>query len=258
MSIRELFNFNLDLKGYKGTIDSFINDVKSKKVDILDINLLELTNQFIALFNKIKSKDLDIISKHLLSVAYLLELKSKFLIPKEEIKEFNEETDELLESEELREKLLEYKKFKDLTSVLKIRKADSEKLLSKSYTNINIKEKDLRILKKQKINYIDIEELSMIFKNLLKNMNFNENNFDLAKMKNEYINPHELEPKVIEFLELKENNKALFSDIIKKIGLNILMVVVLFLSVLNLAKNNKINLNQKENDIEVNLINYKE
>ena len=82
-------------------------------MDIYDINLTEITDQYIEYLNAMEEMNLEIASEFLIMASSLLYLKSKKLLPKQE-----DETEELTE-EELIRRIIEYKKYKEITKVFK-------------------------------------------------------------------------------------------------------------------------------------------
>ena len=80
-------NFNLNLEGFDGPIDLLLELAKKQKVDLSNINVLELANQYILYINKYKSLHLEIAADYLVMAAWLTFLKSKLLLPKTDEKE---------------------------------------------------------------------------------------------------------------------------------------------------------------------------
>ena len=89
-------NFNLSLEGYEGPIDLLLELAKKQKVDLLNISVLDLAEQYLIFINKFKELHLEITADYLVMAAWLTYLKSCILIPKE--KDDPEHTSDQLEA----------------------------------------------------------------------------------------------------------------------------------------------------------------
>tara|TARA_B100001123_G_scaffold261519_1_gene291397 strand:+ start:172 stop:936 length:765 start_codon:yes stop_codon:yes gene_type:complete len=76
--------FNLLLSGYEGPIDLLLDLAKKQKVDLSDISVLELANQYINFIEKFDTIHLEIAADYLVMAAWLTYLKSRLLLPKED------------------------------------------------------------------------------------------------------------------------------------------------------------------------------
>ena len=105
--------YAIKLDNFEGPLDLLCHLIDKNKMDIYDIKLSEITDQYIDYLKKMEEMDLDIASEFLVMASTLLYLKSKQLIPNAV-----EEQEELSE-EELIKRIIEYKKYKDITKKLK-------------------------------------------------------------------------------------------------------------------------------------------
>ena len=78
----------LDLQNYSGPIDVLLDLAKSQKVDLADISITKLADQFLEFINNTKKINLDLASEYLLMATWLAYLKSKLLLPQDEEDEF--------------------------------------------------------------------------------------------------------------------------------------------------------------------------
>ncbi len=118
------------LEVFEGPLDLLLHLIDKNKVDIYDIPIVEITNQYMEYIKAMEEKDLNIMSEFLLMAATLLDIKCKMLLPKE-INEDGEETDPRAE---LVEQLLQYKMYKYMSYELKDRQLDGERLMFKEPT----------------------------------------------------------------------------------------------------------------------------
>ena len=87
--------FNIQLNGYEGPIDLLLDLARKQKVNLSDISILELAEQYIDFINNYKKEHLEIAADYLVMAAWLTYLKSRLLLPKEE--KVDEHTSEDLE-----------------------------------------------------------------------------------------------------------------------------------------------------------------
>lgn len=123
-------NLSVKLEAYEGPLDLLLHLIDKDKINIYDIPIVEITEQYLEYIKNLDHEDLDLISDFLLMAATLLDIKSRMLLPKK-VDENGEEEDP---RQELVERLLEYKKFKYISEELKERQEDAEKFLFKIET----------------------------------------------------------------------------------------------------------------------------
>jgi segregation and condensation protein A len=95
-NIHQNNQFNILLEGYEGPIDLLLDLAKKQKVNLSNISILDLAEQYLDFIHKFKEKHLEIAADYLVMAAWLTYLKSRFLLPKEIIEDEN--TPEQLEA----------------------------------------------------------------------------------------------------------------------------------------------------------------
>ncbi len=118
------------LEVFEGPLDLLLHLIDKNKVNIYDIPIVEITEQYLAYVNAMDKQDLDIISEFLVMAATLIDIKSKMLLPKE----VDEEGVEKDPREELVNKLLEYKMYKYMSLELRDKEIDADKAMYKKPT----------------------------------------------------------------------------------------------------------------------------
>ena len=88
MSISDSENFNVDLKNYQGPLDVLLDLAKAQKVDLEDISITKLADQFHQFIKNEKNLNLEAASEYLLMATWLTYLKSKLLLPSDAEEEF--------------------------------------------------------------------------------------------------------------------------------------------------------------------------
>lgn len=109
----ETKKYSIKIDNFEGPLDLLCYLIDKNKMNIYDVNLVEITDQYIEYLNAMEKMNLEIASEFIVMASTLLYLKSKNLLPKQE-----EETEEITE-EELIRRIIEYKKFKEISKVLK-------------------------------------------------------------------------------------------------------------------------------------------
>ena len=118
------------LQVFEGPLDLLLHLIDKNKIDIYDIPIAEITEQYLDYIKQMQEQDLDVMSEFLVMAATLLDIKSKMLLPKQ----VDEEGEEIDPRAELVEKLLEYKMYKYISYDLKDRAMDAEHTLFKKST----------------------------------------------------------------------------------------------------------------------------
>ena len=103
-------NVNIKLDSFEGPMDLLYGLIIKNKIDIYDIPIAEITEQYLEYVDAMERANMDNISEFILMAATLIEIKSKMLLPKE-----TDENNEVIDPRaELVQRLIEYKKFKAL------------------------------------------------------------------------------------------------------------------------------------------------
>ena len=121
---------DVKLNVFEGPLDLLLHLIEKNKVNIYDIPIVSITEQYLDYVNNMEEEDLDIMSEFLVMAATLIKIKSKMLLPKDE----EEEEDEDDPREELVRRLLEYKMYKYAASELKDLELEGNKMLFKKAT----------------------------------------------------------------------------------------------------------------------------
>ena len=113
------------LQVFEGPLDLLLHLIDKNKIDIYDIPIVEITNQYMDYIRAMEREDLNVMSEFLVMAATLLDIKCRMLLPKE-VKEDGEEEDP---RQELVEQLLEYKMYKYMSYELRDREAEGKRAL---------------------------------------------------------------------------------------------------------------------------------
>lgn len=108
--------FEVSIDQFNGPLDLMLFLIKDKKLDLFELNLLELANQYIAFLNQAESQKLDIASEYISELAGLIEYKSKRLLPRDK-SELDAKDLEDQETDLVR-RLIEYQRYKEVSTEL--------------------------------------------------------------------------------------------------------------------------------------------
>ena len=118
------------LEVFEGPLDLLLHLIEKNKIDIYDIPIALITEQYMDYLKAMEKQDLDNMSEFLVMAATLLKIKSKMLFPQEETEEEEQEDPR----QELVERLLEYKMYKYMSLELRDRHTDADKMMFKKST----------------------------------------------------------------------------------------------------------------------------
>jgi len=229
----------LKIQNFEGPFDLLFHLLEKNKIDIYDIPINEITDQYMEYLYAMQQLDLEITSEFLVMAATLLHIKSKGLLPE---KKKNEEAveEEKDPREELVKKLVEYRKYKDICETFKEREIEWQKVFYKLPEVINIKPEPQLIR-------MEPEELRNVYTALLEKASKRINNNNTVKMAQ--IIQHEkisLKSKMKEIIKSLYNKICIkFSEIFSLKKKSRAEVVTGFMAMLELSKMNKIRIEQK-------------
>ena len=230
----ETKKYSIKIDNFEGPLDLLIYLIEKNKMDIYDIQLSEITDQYIEYLNAMEKLNLEIASEFLVMASSLLFLKSKRLLPKDE-----NETEELTE-EELIRRIIEYKKYKEISGKLKENYIIFSKRITKGQEQIELPK---RKLEKEYDNQIIPE----IYRNLVErtNQKLNQNAKNIEKIA--LVEHYTVDSKVKEmFKVLVKQRKFVFNKMFSIKQKDKQEVVTAFSGLLELSRRNKVATRQEE------------
>lgn len=230
------------LEAFEGPLDLLLHLIEKNKIDIYDIPIVEITEQYLDYIKQMQSRDMNVMSEFLVMAATLIDIKCKMLLPKE----VNEEGEEEDPRAELVQKLLEYKMYKYMSLELRDLQVDAARNL---YREQRLP-KEVEAYR-QPVNYeelvgdMNLNKLHEIFKSIVRKQedkidpirshygNIEKEEIDMD-VKTLYVEAYAKEHKTFSFRKLLENQASKME------------VIVTFLIILELMKTGKINISQEE------------
>ena len=211
---------------FEGPFDLLLHLIKKNKMDIYNVEIYKVTNQYLEYLNTRKVMDLEITSEFIVVAATLIEIKSKNLLPKVKVDE-EEESEEDIEKR-LMERLIEYKKIKNVSEFFKNKYINAGEVFSK-------KPEIIEEIKPEKIDNDDIFknltllDLYNIYNKILENYREKQNKVNVVQKKI-YVDKYKVEDKMEELLKKFNSVEVIeFNNLMKESSCK-LETVVIFLA----------------------------
>jgi segregation and condensation protein A len=246
---RVVMGINVKLQAFEGPLDLLLHLIDKNKVNIYDIPISMITDQYMEYIDQMDKEDLNVVSEFLVMAATLLDIKSRMLLPKE----VNEEGEEEDPRAELVEKLLEYKLFKYMSYELKDRQVDAQKAFYKDSTvppEVNAYRPPINM--EELIGDITLAKLNAIFQDVMKRK---EDKVDPIRSKFGKIQREEvsMSDKLVQVKNyLKNNKKFSFHEMLLEAPSK-MSVIVTFLVVLELIKTGFVTAEQENTMADINI-----
>ena len=122
--------YEVKIDAFEGPLDLLLHLIKESKVDIWDIKIVDITDQYLNYIKSMERLNLNIASEYLVMASELMEMKSKLLLPRTSLEETDEDEED--PREKLIQKLIEYQKYKDMTKNFKELENDRHEFFTKA------------------------------------------------------------------------------------------------------------------------------
>lgn len=231
----ETNKYKIKTENFEGPLDLLCHFIEADKMDIYDVNINEITDQYINYLSQMEQMDLEVTSEFLLMASNLLYLKSKKLLPRQESPE------EMLTEEELIQRIVEYKKYKESTGQLKLLfEENNRRVFSNKIEEIKLPRQDLEV----KHNYRDLAEIySKIVKNTKVRTNQNADNIQKIAIVENYTVGDTVKTM---FRELVRKSNFVFNKLFSLNKCKPQEVVTAFSGLLEMSRRDKVITNQEE------------
>ena len=230
------------LEVFEGPLDLLLHLIDKNKVDIYDIPIVEITEQYLDYIRQMETEDMNVMSEFLVMAATLIDIKCRMLLPKE----INEEGEEEDPRAELVEKLLEYKMCKYMSYELRDRMVDAQRSLYKRPTfPKEIADYRQPVDYEELIGDMTLQKLNEIFRQVMKRRedkidpvrstfgNIEKDEIDM-ELKTTFVEAYVRSHKTFSFRKLLEKQNSRME------------VVVTFLVILEMIKIGRIGIEQED------------
>ena len=227
---------DIKVNAFEGPLDLLLHLIEKNKVDIYDIPIVEITNQYMEYIRQMQREDLNVMSEFLVMASTLLQIKSRMLLPKAE-----PEPDEAEDPrDELVAKLVEFKKIKDITSLLMERTAVSANIFSRP--------EETSVLGLDSVYNLELSQLYQIFYQTIKRAKELPEEETIREVKVEK-DTYSLEDMIISLSSRIHRGECLyFRELLVAIETKSGMVTI-FMAVLELLKQQVMEMRYEDDDI---------
>ncbi|WP_369902799.1 segregation/condensation protein A [Bacillus manliponensis] len=236
--------YNFKVEAFEGPLDLLLHLISRYEIDIYNIPVAEITEQYLSYVHTMKELQLDVASEYLVMAATLLQIKSKMLLPKYEEDEYsNVEEFEEDPREDLMNKLIEYKKYKQVATELKEREQRRARLYTRPPLDVTSLQKEEEA--KMPVD-VTLYDMLAAFQKLLRRKKTQRP--ITTKITRQEIPIEKRMADILLQLEAAGDRKSfydLFVDEDREI------MVVTFLAILELMKNQKVIIEQESNFDEI-------
>ena len=228
--------YKVTIDKFEGPLDLLLHLIKQSDIDIWDINIEDITNQYLEYIKKMEELNLNVASEYVVMAAELIEMKSNLLLPKPK----NSDDDEFEEDpkEQLINRLLLYKQFKEVTKDLRSLEEERSNYYTKEVSDMSeyIKDDEPKFT-----NEVNIDDLINAFNNMLKRQELEKPLNTKIASKEYSVNERSNQIKDL----LSKKKKVVFDELFDIRSKD--YIVVTFLSILDLAKKQFVSIEQDNN-----------
>lgn len=223
--------YRVQLKNFEGPLDLLLFFIKKDELDVYDIPVSHITERFLEYIRLMEELDLEIASEFILMASMLMSIKARMLLPREESEE--DEIDEHDPRYELVQRLLEYKRYKEMGEKMSGIEEEAQKKYFRGYPEADEVEKQAS---GEALRDVTMFDLMSAFRKVL---------MDLKKQ-NSYHKVEKIEATIEQQTEyvlekLHSAGRTAFKQMCVELA-NRTMVVVTFLAILEMLKEQQINL----------------
>jgi segregation and condensation protein A len=221
------------LETFEGPLDLLLHLIDKAEIDIHDISISEITDQYMSYISAMQELELDITSEFLVMAATLLSMKSRLLLPKPPVTEEPwltvDEDDGLDPREELIRKLIEYRKIKSVAGQLRDKEWDRSLVFTREQQDLT------PFAKAEPVNPVEglhVDDLVRAFQKALRRMDVRTR---VSAIRKDEISVKDRIGEIVATLKNRTQGKMLFSQLVGE-QFDREQVVVTFLAVLELMK----------------------
>lgn len=239
-------HYNVKIEAFEGPLDLLLHLINRLEIDIYDIPVAQITEQYLIYIHTMKELQLDLASEYLVMAATLLAIKSKMLLPKHDL-ELEEDFEVEMEEDprdELVERLIEYRKYKEAAADLKSLEQERGLIFTKPPSDMSDFSKELPP-EKLDLN-VSLYDMLGALQKLLKRKKLSK---PLAtRITRQEIPIEQRMDEIVQQLKRSQGRKR-FTDLFPYDEKE--QIIVTFLAVLELMKRSEINVEQEGNFAEI-------
>ena len=157
-------NFTIKLTKFEGPFDLLLFFIERDELDIYDIPIAQITNDFLAFIRDAEATNIDLASEFIVVAATLMRIKAKMLLPRKQV---DEEGNEIDPREELVSRLLEYKQYKGVLDEMRQLEEDRSAREGRGNVTAELKEIAVKALVDSELEHLTLFKLLRVFERLM-------------------------------------------------------------------------------------------
>ena len=224
----------LRIDDFEGPMDLLLHLIKEKKMDLLNLKIEVIIDEYLKFIDEMERLNLDIASSYLVMASELLEMKSKLLLPRHEE---DEEQEEENPEQDLVNRLIEYQKYKDLTEDFKELESERKQIYTRLPENLKEYSDTNTVINNSDVTLDDLLEA---FQKFLERKKLEQPLHTKVTRREMSVEERTISIRNILSKKKKVNFLELFDVLNKE------YVVVTFLAILEMAKQNELKITQEE------------
>lgn len=228
----------IETEEFNGPMDLLLNLVEKEKIDIENVDLAKITNKFIEEVENLKNHSTKDLTDFIYLASTLLYIKSKKLLPKNDFDE-----DDQIDEDLIKQRLIEYKKFKEISRQL----IELESISSKHFRKI---QEDLSAYQSEKENLI-VPDVNLLSETLLEILNRKDNRIVIEETEIIEAEEYKIEDCIEDILWKVEKNRTYSFSFFLSQKTNRNEVISIFLALLELLKSNILKVVKNEDNMEI-------
>lgn len=227
-------DYAVKIDTFEGPLDLLLHLIKESKVDIWDIKIVDITDQYLNYIKSMERLNLNIASEYLVMASELMEMKSKMLLPR--YQEENEE-EEIDPREQLINRLIEYQKYKDMTKSFKELEEVRREIYTKAPNSLKEYKDEDTVISSD----LTLDDLMKAFEKFIQRKKQEKPLSTTVTKKEITVEERRTSIKKI----LKDKKKVDFFELFEEVTKE--YIVVTFLAVLEMAKKKELSIYQENN-----------
>ncbi len=236
--INRKMDYTISINNFEGPLDVLLYLICKNKMDIFELSLSDLTDEYITYLNKMNELNIEVATEFIVMASMLIEIKSRKLLPTKN----EEESDDELTEEQMMARLIAYKRYKELSSFIKGKYEENFGSFTKKIEKINF-----NYTKEYKGQSLDKNNLKEIYINTIlrnrKKINLKAKEIEKIALY-ERITVKDKTEQIVKFLQ--NNESFVFNNMFNLQNQNKLEVVTAFLGTLELSKEKQLTISQDE------------
>ena len=225
-----MYKVKLDI--FEGPLDLLLYLIRKNEMDIYNISIAEITEQYIEYINLMQSLDLEVAGEFLVMSARLLQMKSEAMLPSGVVSDYDEP---MMTREELVRQLLEYKKFRDAAMSLAYKEEIQRNVYFRSFLDPTVASFDLKEYRLSATLFDLLSAFNKVLNAIPKDQ--------LASFREETVT---VQQKIEDILQaLAQSKRIEFSTFLSTLSTR-LEIIVTFLAILELVKSRRIIVRQSQ------------